>query len=81
MQYIVKKHSTNPFDIGIHDKPIPRGMGSMGYLSNIDLFSLAYEIVHQKEAATKLSLYDVSLLVAKLNKLNLHFYEIEESTH
>jgi hypothetical protein len=81
MQYIIKKHLTNPFDIGIYDHPITRSIGMVGYLGNIDLFSLNYQIVQEKEAATKLSLYDVSLLASKLNKLNLNFYEIEESTH
>lgn len=79
MQFVIKKHKLDPFKIEVNAPPTQRNNALIGYLADVSLYSLTYFTVSNKKFATRLNLYDASLLVAKLNKLNLLFYEIEEA--
>lgn len=78
MQYVIKKHSADPFRIPVYAEQEVRQEGFVGYLADVDLNSLTYVTVGSEKFATRFNMYNASLLVAKLNKLNLRFYEIEE---
>lgn len=76
MVYIIKEHTCSPFDVSL--SPDERNKGLLGYLTDIDLHSVNYRITTNPYVATRLGMFEASLLISKLNKLNLRFYEIEE---
>lgn len=78
MQYVIKKHTVTPFDIGVYDAPAIRRINAVGYLADVDIDTLKYVTVSDKAMASEFFLYDAALLLSKLNKLNLCFYEIEQ---
>lgn len=75
--FVIKKHAIDPFIIPVTEEQTNRSQKLIGYLSDVDKWALCYFIVSNKKFASKFTLYDASLLIAKLNKLNLLFYEIE----
>ena len=76
MYYIIKEHSCSPFDVPrAFDE---RNKGLLGYLTDINTDTLDYRTSPSPYVATKLSMFEASLLISKLNKLNLRFYEIQE---
>lgn len=77
MWYTIKKHTKNAFEVNVYANKLDRSITADGYLSDVDLQYLQYRVVKNKSFASKFNLHDASLLVAKLNKLNLIFYEIE----
>jgi len=78
MYFVIKKHSTDPFRIPVSATPEERNGGFIGYLADVDLNALTYVTVTTPKFAKRFNMYDASLLVSKLNKLNLRFYEIEQ---
>lgn len=79
MQFVIKKHKLDPFRLEVDATPTVRNNALVGYLADVSLYSLNYCTVSNKKFATRFTLYHASLLVAKLNKLNLLFYELEEA--
>lgn len=76
MYYIVKEHSCSPFDVS-HSLE-ERNKCLLGYLTNINTYTLTFRTSPSPYVATKLSMFEAALLISKLNKLNLRFYEIQE---
>lgn len=76
-EYVIKKHQINPFDIAIHSDVIERNINFEGYLADVDLYQCQYHVVKSPILASRFTLNDASLLTAKLNKLNMRFYEVE----
>jgi hypothetical protein len=76
MVYIIKEHACSPFDVSM--SPDERDKGLLGYLTDIDLHTLKYRITTNPYVATRIGMFEASLLISRLNKLNLRFYEIEE---
>ena len=77
MAFVIKEHSASPFDIPVLADILERSKNSIGYLADVDKYSLSYRIVNNKSIAKVFNLHDASLIVAKLNKMNMRFYEIE----
>jgi hypothetical protein len=77
MAFVIKEHSASPFDIPVLADTLERSKNSIGYLADVDKYSLSYRIVNNKSIAKVFNLHDASLIVAKLNKMNMRFYEIE----
>jgi hypothetical protein len=76
MTYVIKEHTCSPFDVSYSLEE--RNKGLLGYLTDINLYTLDFRTSISPYVATKLTLSDASLFVSKINKLNLRFYEIEE---
>jgi hypothetical protein len=76
MYYIIKEHSCSPFDVPHSYEE--RNKSLLGYLTDINTDSLTFRTSPSPYVATKLSMFEASLLISKLNKLNLRFYEIQE---
>lgn len=76
MLYVIKEHACSPFDVPLSLDE--RNKGLLGYLTDIDLNTLNFRITTNPYVATRLAMFEASLLISKLNKLNLRFYEIEE---
>lgn len=77
MEYVIKEHSASPFDIQVSADGIERSKNGIGYLADLDKYSLTYRLVNTKTFAKTFNLHDASLLIAKLNKMNMRFYELE----
>jgi len=77
MQYVIKEHSVNPYDIAVLADGVERNRNAVGYLADLDKYSLTYRLVNNKQFGKAFNLHDASLIVAKLNKLNMRFYELE----
>ena len=77
--YVIKKYGVDAFKVPISiDEKDLRTQKFMGYLSEVNEYNLSYFLAFNKNFASKLTLKQAALLVAKLNKLNLLFYEIEK---
>lgn len=69
-KYVIKKNKVDPF------QPHDKGAFFIGYLSDFDEHTLVYKLTKSIFEAHTFNLYDGALAVAKLNKLNMLFYEI-----
>jgi|694.fasta_scaffold46866_4 hypothetical protein len=76
--YVIKKHQSNPFDIAVHADILERNVNLEGYLCDVDIYTCQYTVVKSPILASRYNIADASLLVAKLNKLNMRFYEIDQ---
>jgi hypothetical protein len=77
MQFVIKEHSASPFDIPVLADGMERNKNGIGYLADLDKYSLTYRLVNNKQFGKVFNLHDASLIVAKLNKMNMRFYELE----
>lgn len=69
-KYVIKEHKVNPFD------PFQTDQYLMGYLEYLDHITLAYKHTPHLVCASIMTLQEGALAVAKLNKLNMRFYEL-----
>jgi|APGre2960657404_1045060.scaffolds.fasta_scaffold07612_5 hypothetical protein len=69
-KYSIKEHMASPFD------PQEQDQFLIGYLKDFDHHTMAFKITKSPLYASIMNLRQGALAVAKLNKLNMRFYEL-----
>jgi len=69
-KYSIKEHMASPFD------PQEKDQFLIGYLKDFDHHTMAFKITKSPLYASIMNLRQGALAVAKLNKLNMRFYEL-----
>lgn len=68
--YVIKEHKVSPFTWHMPDEYL------VGYITDLDLHTLAYRTCNGVMAASLLTLPEAAKAIAKLNKLNMRYFEI-----
>ena len=69
-KYSIKEHMASPFDPQQEDQFL------IGYLTELDHHTMAFKTTRTPLYASIMNLKQGALAVAKLNKLNMRFYEL-----
>jgi hypothetical protein len=69
-KYVIKEHKVSPFDKHEPDQFF------LGFLTDFDHYTLAFKTTKLPLHASIMNLREAALAVAKLNKMNMRFYEL-----
>jgi hypothetical protein len=69
-KYVIKEHKVNPFETHEPDQYL------VGFLTDFDQDTMAFKTTKILLHASIMNLRDAALAVAKLNKMNMRFYEL-----
>jgi hypothetical protein len=69
-KYLIKEHQVNPFEKHEPDQFL------IGFLTDFDHLTLAFKTTKSPLYASIMNIEQGALAVAKLNKLNMRFYEL-----
>jgi hypothetical protein len=69
-KYVIKEHKVSPFDKHEPDQFF------LGFLTDFDHHTLAFKTTKTPLHASIMNLREAALAVAKLNKMNMRFYEL-----